>query len=354
MELQAQERVQAIGESPAFLATLEQASKVAPLSKPVLIIGERGTGKELIATRLHYLSPRWEQPFIKLNCSSLTESILESELFGHEAGAFTGAIQRHIGRFERADEGTLFLDELATIPKRMQEKILRVIEYGEFERVGGNETIRVNVRIVAATNANLPEMAKQGSFRADLLDRLAFDVINLPALRYRQSDILLLAEFYAMNMVRELGWPYFPSFSRNAQEALLNYAWPGNIRELRNVVERSLYRSEWTEEPIDAIRFNPFETEFEHRFDKLEKTPAEMRQENIAPLHTLDVTALQTPLKETVSKLEKKMIDLAMREAQFNQAKAAKLLSLSYHQLRAYLKKHDLLNQYGRNSAKDK
>lgn len=348
MEIQSHDRVQAIGESPAFLATLEQASKVAPLSKPVLIIGERGTGKELIATRLHYLSPRWEQPFIKLNCSSLTESILESELFGHEAGAFTGAIQRHIGRFERADEGTLFLDELATIPRRMQEKILRVIEYGEFERVGGSETIRVKVRIVAATNANLPEMAKQGTFRADLLDRLAFDVINLPALRYRQSDILLLADFYAMNMVRELGWPYFPGFTRTAQEALLNYSWPGNIRELRNVVERSIYRSEWTEEPIDELRFNPFISEYKHRFEALEKTPAELLQSNVAPLHTLDVTALQTPLKETVSNLEKKMIELAMREAQFNQAKAAKLLSLSYHQLRAYLKKHDLLEQYGR------
>ena len=185
MDIQNNDRIQAIGESPAFLETLEQASKVAPLSKPVLIIGERGTGKELIATRLHYLSPRWEKPFIKLNCSSLTESILETELFGHEAGAFTGAITQHIGRFERADTGTLFLDELATIPKRMQEKILRVIEYGEFERVGGSETMRVDVRIVAATNANLPDMAERGLFRSDLLDRLAFDVINLPALCYR-------------------------------------------------------------------------------------------------------------------------------------------------------------------------
>jgi len=153
-----------------------------------------------------------------------------------------------------------------------------------------------------------------------------------------------------MNMVRELGWPYFPGFSGTAQESLLNYTWPGNIRELRNVVERSLYRTEWTEEPIDTIRFNPFKSEYEHRFEELEKTPAELRQANVAPLHSLDVTALQTPLKDSVANLEKKMIDLAMRETQFNQAKAAKLLSLSYHQLRAYLKKHDLFKLYGRKS----
>ncbi|MBT8142279.1 MAG: phage shock protein operon transcriptional activator [Gammaproteobacteria bacterium] len=347
MELNTSERSQAIGESPAFLATLEQASKVAPLSKPVLIIGERGTGKELIATRLHYLSPRWEQPFIKLNCSSLTETLLESELFGHEAGAFTGAVKQHIGRFERADGGTLFLDELATIPKRMQEKILRVIEYGEFERVGGSKTINVSVRIVAATNANLPELAKQGSFRADLLDRLAFDVINLPALRYRQMDILLLADFYAINMVRELGWPYFPGFSQDAQQALLNYTWPGNIRELRNVVERSLYRSDWTEEPIDSIRFNPFKSEYIHRFDAISEPQKSLRQ-TISPTEQIDVTALQTPLKQAVATLEVQMIGLAMQESKHNQAQAAKLLGLSYHQLRALLKKHDLLKTYGR------
>ncbi|NNC64107.1 MAG: sigma 54-interacting transcriptional regulator, partial [Gammaproteobacteria bacterium] len=149
-----------IGEAPAFLALLEQLSDAAPLNKPVLTIGERGTGKELIASRLHFLSQRWEQPFIKLNCASLTESLLESELFGHEAGAFTGAGKRHIGRFERADSGTLFLDELATIPRRMQEKILRVIEYGEFERVGGSESISVDVRIVGATNEDLPALAQ--------------------------------------------------------------------------------------------------------------------------------------------------------------------------------------------------
>ena len=179
---------------------IEHVSRAAPLSKPVLVIGERGTGKELIAARLHYLSGRWEQPFIKLNCAAITETLLESELFGHEAGAFTGAERRHVGRFELADDGTLFLDELATIPLRMQEKILRVIEYGEFERVGGSETLRVDVRIIGATNEDLPRLARAERFRRDLLDRLAFDVITVPPLRARREDILTLAEHFAVNV----------------------------------------------------------------------------------------------------------------------------------------------------------
>jgi len=282
-----------------------------------------------------------------LNCSSLTESILETELFGHEAGAFTGAIKQHIGRFERADGGTLFLDELATIPMRMQEKILRVIEYGEFERVGGSETIKVDVRIVAATNANLPVMAEQGLFRADLLDRLAFDVVNLPPLRYRQTDILLMAEQFALNMTRELGWPYFPGFTPEMQQALLNYAWPGNVRELRNVVERSLYRTEWTEEPIGTIVFNAFETSFEHQFAEDLKTPITRPKltSHGSQSKSIDVTSLQTPLKEAVAYLEEEMIRLAMQEAKYKQSEAAKLLGLTYHQLRAYLKKHNLMEK---------
>ena len=168
-----------IGESPEFSSLLEQASTIAPLHKPVLIVGERGTGKEGIAGRLHFLSNRWEGQFIKLNCAAISESLMESELFGHEAGAFTGATKTHHGRFERAHGGTLFLDELANTSMSVQEKILRVIEYGEFERVGGNKTIQCDVRLVAATNEDLPTLAQQGKFRADLLDRLAFDVLTI-------------------------------------------------------------------------------------------------------------------------------------------------------------------------------
>ena len=156
---------QIIGEAPVFLEMLEHVSRAAPLSKPVLVVGERGTGKELIASRLHYLSNRWEQNVVKVNCAALTESILESELFGHEAGAFTGAVKAHVGHFERADGGTLILDELATISLRMQEKILRAIEYGEIQRVGGSTTLQVDVRIVGSTNADLQRLAAEGKFR---------------------------------------------------------------------------------------------------------------------------------------------------------------------------------------------
>lgn len=165
-----------LGEANRFLEVLEQVSRLAPLDKPVLIIGERGTGKELIANRLHYLSSRWQGPLISLNCAALNENLLDSELFGHEAGAFTGAQKRHPGRFERADGGTLFLDELATAPMLVQEKLLRVIEYGELERVGGSQPLQVNVRLVCATNADLPAMVKEGTFRADLLRSRTFSV----------------------------------------------------------------------------------------------------------------------------------------------------------------------------------
>jgi len=209
-----------LGESPAFLEVLDHVSQVAPLSKPVLIVGERGTGKELIAARLHYLSTRWDQQYIKMNCAAISETLLETELFGHEAGAFTGATKMHRGRFERADKGSLFLDELATTSALVQEKLLRIIEYGEYERVGGSQTLTTDVRLIAATNEDLPTLAKEGKFREDLLDRLAFDVITLPPLRARQEDILLLAEFFAMNMASDLGLEYFSGFSEQAMDVL--------------------------------------------------------------------------------------------------------------------------------------
>ncbi|EPJ47231.1 MAG: psp operon transcription activator PspF (sigma 54-dependent) [Osedax symbiont Rs1] len=198
-----------LGESNLLAQALEQLSVIAPLNKPVLIVGERGTGKELIAERLHYLSSRWQKPFLKINCAALSDSLLESTLFGHEAGAFTGAIKTSKGYFERANEGTLFLDELATVSTQVQEKLLRVIEYGEFERLAGQHTIVADVRVIAATNADLVAMADQGKFRADLLDRLAFDVINLPPLRYRPEDIPILAEHFAIAMSRELNREVF-------------------------------------------------------------------------------------------------------------------------------------------------
>ncbi|WP_227317231.1 phage shock protein operon transcriptional activator [Cedecea davisae] len=318
-----------IGEANSFLEVMEQVSRLAPLDKPVLVIGERGTGKELIASRLHFLSRRWQGPFISLNCAALNENLLDSELFGHEAGAFTGAQKRHQGRFERAEGGTLFLDELATAPMLVQEKLLRVVEYGELERVGGSQPLQVNTRLVCATNADLPRLAEEGKFRADLLDRLAFDVVMLPPLRERRSDILLLANHFAMQMCRELNLPLFPGFTDYASETLLDYAWPGNIRELKNVVERSVYRHGSSDEPLDNIILNPF-------------------TRKLAPLHQADkittsgLPALPLDLRGWQNAQEKSLLEQSLKQAAFNQRRAAELLGVSYHQLRAMMKKHQI------------
>ncbi len=339
-----------IGEAPAFLAMLEHVSRAAGLAKPVLVIGERGTGKELISGRLHYLSPRWEQPLVKVNCAALPETILETELFGHVEGAFTGATRDHTGRFERADGGTLVLDELGTIPLRMQEKILRVIEYGEFERVGGSTTIRVDVRVVGATNENLPRLAEQGKFRRDLLDRLAFDVINVPPLRVRLEDILPLAQSFAVAITSELGRSYFPGFSTRAASALIAYPWPGNVRELKNAVERSVYRSSDPDARIDRIVFDPFANQFQQSD---EPAPGETSATTAAePDRTAKLMSVAMPidLKDEVRKLEEAWIAEAMSRCRHNQMLAAEALGLSYHQLRALLRKYDLTSQYGRES----
>lgn len=316
-----------LGEANSFIEVLEQVSHLAPLDKPVLVIGERGTGKELIANRLHYLSTRWQGPFISLNCAALNENLLDSELFGHEAGAFTGAQKRHPGRFERADGGTLFLDELATAPMLVQEKLLRVIEYGELERVGGSQPLQVNVRLVCATNADLPRMVNEGTFRADLLDRLAFDVVQLPPLRERQSDIMLMAEHFAIQMSREIGLPLFPGFSAEARETLLHYRWPGNIRELKNVVERSVYRHGTSDYPLDEIIIDPF------RRHVVESQVQEAKPTSVA---------LPLDLREFQQQQEKDFLQTSLLLAKFNQKKAAELLGLTYHQLRALLKKHQI------------
>ena len=322
-----------IGEAPAFLEMLEHVSRAAPLGKPVLVVGERGTGKELIASRLHFLSDRWEQSVVKVNCAALTESILESELFGHEAGAFTGAVKTHTGHFERADGGTMILDELATISLRMQEKILRVIEYGEIQRVGGSETIHVDVRIVGSTNADLQQLAAEGKFRKDLLDRLAFDVITVPPLRERLEDVMTLAHAFAVNMASELRRTYFPGFSPRAVSALLKHDWPGNVRELKNTIERSVYRSDDPEKPIARIAFDPFDSPY--KLQSGAAATAERARPRRTPLLPAD---LPQRLRDT----EKELLLAALDRARFNQRMAADLLNLSYHQFRGKLKKHGI------------
>jgi psp operon transcriptional activator len=332
-----------IGEAPAFLEMLEHVSRAAPLAKPVLVVGERGTGKELIASRLHFLSARWEQPLIKVNCATLTESILESELFGHEAGAFTGAAKTHVGHFERADGGTLVLDELATISVRMQEKILRVIEYGELQRVGGSDTIQVDVRIVGATNADLRELAADGRFREDLLDRLAFDVITVPPLRERLEDILPLSYAFAVNMVSELKRQYFPGFSPRAASSLLRHDWPGNVRELKNAVERSIYRSTDVEQKVARIAFDPFDSPFRLRQQKKQDlaNPPAAPQDGLTP-GLPRLPRLPIDLKSYIDETERKLLSTALEKARFNQRMAANLLGLTYHQLRGKIRKQGL------------
>lgn len=325
-----------IGEAPVFLEMLEHVSRAAPLNKPVLVVGERGTGKELIASRLHFLSRRWEMPLVKVNCAALTESILESELFGHEAGAFTGAVKAHVGHFERADGGTLVLDELATISLRMQEKILRVIEYGELQRVGGSETISVDVRIVGSTNANLQALADEGAFREDLLDRLAFDVVTVPPLRERLEDILPLAYAFALNMISELERSVFPGFGARASSSLLRHDWPGNVRELKNAVERSVYRVTDPTKQVTGIAFDPFDSPFRLRSSRRADSPQKLNS------RTEHSKILPTELRARMHEIEKEYLQAALDRSRFNQRVAADLLGLSYHQLRGRLKKHNL------------
>jgi len=325
-----------IGESPIFLEVLEHVSRVAQLNRPVLVVGERGTGKELIAARIHFLSLRWDRPFVKLNCAALAESLLETELFGHEAGSFTGATRRRLGRFELANEGSLFLDELANTSDRVQEKVLRVIEYGELERVGGNDTVRTDVRIIGATNEDLPVLAKQGKFRPDLLDRLAFDVITLPPLRERQEDIMPLAEHFAVKMSGELGLDFFQGFSESARGLLLDYYWPGNVRELKNVVERAVYSSFGNDEPISWIIFDPFESPWRPGEQATEKAPEPQK----FPSEPYD-------FKQEMQEEEKRRIKNAMELCRFNQKKTAEFLGMTYHQLRGYLRKYELTEDDG-------
>ena len=321
---------------------LEQVSQVAPTERSVLVIGERGTGKELIAARLHFLSGRWERPFVKVNCASLSEELLDSELFGHEAGAFTGAVRRHVGRFERADSGTLFLDEIASASLRVQEKVLRVIEYGEFERVGGSSTQTVDVRVIGATNLDLPGQVEAGRFRADLLDRLAFDVLTLPPLRARRDDIPLLAEHFALGMASELGKASFAGFSAPARDLLASHSWPGNVRELKNTVERAVHRAARLDRPIAEIALDPFASPYRP------VTPAANAPDTTRSAEDLAPTAIGVDgpfdLLARVRGVERELLAAGYKKNRYNQRKTADFLGMTYHQLRRYLKKHDLAN----------
>ncbi len=328
---------EAVGQSEPFLEAQERLSAVARLNRPVLLLGERGTGKELAAQRLHYLSPRWQAPLVTLNCAALAPTLVETELFGHEPGAFTGAVGRRKGRFELADSGTLFLDEIGAMPMTVQEKVLRVIEYADFERVGGTAPLRVDVRIVAATNADLPSMAARGEFKQDLLDRLSFEVVPLPPLRERPEDIPLLAAHFAARMAAEMGLETPPRFTPDVEAALRDYRWPGNVRELKNVVERAVYRS--GADTVATVDFDPFDSPW------TPQRPAravDCPDEQSPPLPAERPPHLPCRLYDMLRDTEHHMIVAALRQARHNQRRAATLLGLTYHQFRGLYRKHGM------------
>ena len=343
---------QFVGQSLAFLDAVERASRAAALNRPVLVIGERGTGKELIAERLHHLSPRWAVPLVTMNCAALPENLIEAELFGHEAGSFTGAAKTRHGRFEEADGGTLFLDELATLSSPAQDRLLRAVEYGEVTRIGASKPINVDVRIVAATNENLPTLVDKGRFRADLLDRLSFEVVTLPPLRVRSGDIPLLAEHFARRMAVELDWSNWPGFAPAAVARLEGYSWPGNVRELRNVVERAVYRHEDPERQVEHIQFDPFESPWApaeaansiahpHSTDRA-GPPSDPGGDGFAASASPPPPTTTSDFRAAVADYEKALLEDALARNRFNQRATATALGLSYDQLRHALKRHKL------------
>ncbi|NYD90773.1 phage shock protein operon transcriptional activator [Sphingomonas melonis] len=348
---------QVIGQSGAFLDALERASRAAALDRPVLVIGERGTGKELVAERLHRLSPRWDQPLVIMNCAALPETLIEAELFGHEAGAFTGATKARAGRFEEAHRGTLFLDELGTLSMAAQDRLLRAVEYGEITRIGASRPLRVDVRIVAATNEHLPDKVDRHEFRADLLDRLSFEVVTLPPLRARSGDIAVLADHFGRRMASEIGWDRWPGFGPRALDQLHNHRWPGNVRELRNVVERAVYRWE-SDGPVDAIEIDPFASPFRpqggpgggpSRAPAADSPPpadaAKPHEPEDSPVAACD--AGPSDFKSRVAQFERDLLARALAEHRFNQRATAEALGLSYDQLRHALRRHELINATG-------
>ena len=341
--------VQFIGQSGAFLDAVERASRAAPMRRPVLVVGERGTGKELIAERLHRLSHRWGEPLVTMNCAALPETLIEAELFGHEAGAFTGATRTRAGRFEEADKGTLFLDELATLSMGAQERLLRAVEYGEVNRIGSSRPIQVDVRIVAATNEDLPRLAAEGRFRPDLLDRLCFEVITLPPLRVREGDVYVLSDYFGRRMATELQWEEWPGFAEPVMRALEEYAWPGNVRELRNVIERAVYRWDDWARPIGHVQFDPFESPWKPFVPEVVAAPVHAAPANqnraSAPVrHDPDSIS---DLRAAVDAHERAIIEHHLTKNRYNQRSTAKALGLTYDQLRHCMKKHGLGEKVG-------
>ncbi|MDC7126654.1 MAG: sigma 54-interacting transcriptional regulator [Spirochaetales bacterium] len=326
---------EALGESEIFLNFQAELSRVAGINRSVMIIGERGTGKELAASRLHYLSGRWEAPFVALNCAALPPTLIETELFGHSTGAYTGAGKLRKGRFEEADGGTLFLDEMGLIPLEVQEKILRVVEYGSFERVGSSQTVEVDVRIITATNQDMPRLCDENKFKRDLLDRLSFEVLFLPPLRERGTDKLLLAEHFCIRMSTELGLSQAPKLSENVKQIIEEYSWPGNIRELKNVIERAVYKcnGEWVED----LTIDPFKNPY--TLIETDSTPEPKIDESVVE-KTVSVLPELGKFRSNIREIEIGYLKRALSESSNNQKMAAEKLGLSYDQFRGLYRKY--------------
>ena len=318
------------GESEAVLAVKSRLSRAAKVNRPVLLMGERGTGKELAASRLHYLSPRWQGPYLTLNCAALNPGLLESELFGYESGAFTGAGRTRPGRFEAADGGTLFLDEISHLSLEAQAKILRVVEYGSFQRLGSPREMKVDVRLVSAANVDLWALAGAGGFRPDLLDRLSFEVITLPPLREREGDVLRLAHLFAARMAGELGLEETPGFTPEAAAALNRHPWPGNVRELKNTVERAVYGYPGPFLKAADLEFGP-----PGGYSPGGRSAGETGAAGPGP----DFPWAEDEFDRRTAAYALGLFREALGAARHNQREAARLLGLTYHRFRFLYKK---------------
>ncbi len=318
-------RWQIVGDSPPMRSVIAKIERVAPVPRPVLVLGPRGTGKELVARAIHTLSPRASEPYVTINCAAVAESLLESELFGHEEGAFTGATKQKEGKFELADGGTLFLDEIGNMSLEFQAKILRVLEYQRFERVAGSESIQVNVRVIAATNADLKQAIADGKFRADLYDRLAFEVISLPSLAQRLEDVPTLATHFLNRFRLEVAGITVREISAAALDRFAAYDYPGNVRELKNIVERAVYMA--TGEVLTAA-------DVDAALPPEATSPA-------ASAHAFHDDA-RRPLDERVEAFEAWLCRDALERTRFKQKEAAQLLGITYDQFRQRYRKYGL------------
>jgi len=307
-----QARLKIIGHSPPIERMLDEVRRVAEVPRPVLIVGERGTGKELVARAIHFAAGLANRPMVTVNCAAFNDALLESELFGHEKGAFTGADAARRGKFEQADGGTLFLDEIGHMSLAFQEKILRVVEYGTFTRVGGSGELATTARIIAATNRDLREEIRRGEFLADLYDRLTFETIHVPPLRERTGDVAVLAQFFLDQFAAEVPAFAGKKLSPAAIRALEQYAFPGNVRELKNIIERAACRD----------------------------IQSEITPEDLGLLAHDDLVSAGGSFQEKLDAFARRLIGDALRQAGGNQAQAARTLGLAYHQLRYYARKY--------------